>query len=75
MRKIALFGGSFDPVQNGHVEFIRLLAARFDKTIVVPCRISPFKTEADIASAPDRKAMLANRNFTSILPVSLSSRT
>ena len=59
MRKIALFGGSFDPVQNGHVEFIRLLAARFDKTIVVPCRISPFKTEADIASAPDRKAMLA----------------
>lgn len=50
MRKIALFGGSFDPVQNGHVEFIRLLAARFDKTIVVPCRISPFKTEADIAS-------------------------
>lgn len=59
MKKIALFGGSFDPVQNGHVEFIRLLAARFDKTIVVPCRISPFKTEADIAPAPDRKAMLA----------------
>ena len=58
MNTVAVFGGSFDPVQNGHLTLIRALSERFDKTLVVPCCISPFKTLADIASADDRIRML-----------------
>lgn len=52
-----LFGGTFDPVTTAHVGIVRELAARFDKVIVMPCKISPFKTSAR-ASAKDRLAML-----------------
>lgn len=58
MSTLAVFGGSFDPVQNGHLTLIRALSERFESTLVVPCRISPFKTLADIASADDRIRML-----------------
>ncbi len=58
MKRIIVFGGSFDPVQLGHVQSVRVMSERFDKTVIVPCRISPFKTEADIAPPEDRIAML-----------------
>ena len=41
--KIALFGGSFDPVHFGHIDIVKNLERLFDKVIVVPSYISPFK--------------------------------
>lgn len=56
--KTVIFGGSFDPPHNGHIEIIRELRKRFERVIVVPCRISPFKQGASAASAADRLTML-----------------
>ncbi len=60
VRKIALFGGTFDPVHLGH----RLMAALaqqalgLDEVRFLPCRISPHKTGRVPASAEDRLEML-----------------
>jgi len=49
--KLAMFGGSFDPVHNNHVSLCETMIKNFDlgKVIVVPAACSPFKdrTEAD----------------------------
>ena len=44
--KIAVFGGSFDPITFAHVDIVKNLERKFDGVIVVPSGISPFKTEA-----------------------------
>ncbi len=45
-RKIALFGGTFDPVHLGHVHLADLArkALGLDEVRFLPCRISPHKT-------------------------------
>ena len=43
MRKTAIFGGSFDPPTNAHYALGVQLSRRFDRVIVVPAYISPFK--------------------------------
>ncbi|MDE6058496.1 MAG: nicotinate (nicotinamide) nucleotide adenylyltransferase [Clostridia bacterium] len=57
--KIALFGGSFDPVHQEHVQLV--LAAQktlgFDRVIVLPAYISPFKRQGASASGKDRFEM------------------
>ena len=59
-RKIALFGGTFDPVHLGHLE----IAARahenmeLDEVIFLPCRRSPHKNTGPIASDENRLKML-----------------
>ena len=55
---IVIFGGSFDPVQNAHIEIIQKLSERFGKVFVVPSFISPFKKEGASASADLRLKML-----------------
>lgn len=51
-QKIAVFGGSFDPPHYGHVDIVKNLERIFDRVIVVPSYISPFKAEgADDAAA------------------------
>jgi len=55
---VCLYGGSFDPVQNAHVEIINNLSARFNKVIVVPSFLSPFKKGGSVASGQDRLDML-----------------
>jgi len=59
MLKIGIFGGSFDPVHNDHVEMCKAftMALELDKVIVVPARLSPFKNSSS-ASAEDRFRML-----------------
>jgi len=37
MKKIALFGGSFNPPGDHHLAIARLLVAHFDSVIIVPC--------------------------------------
>ncbi len=58
-KRIALFGGTFDPIHNGHVElareFARLLS--LDKVVVMPTFIPPHKLKSDMAPAVDRLAM------------------
>ncbi len=48
--KIAIFGGSFDPPHFAHIDIVKNLMRRFDKVIVVPSYISPFKAEGDNAA-------------------------
>ena len=44
--RIAIFGGSFNPVHAGHVGLVKAAFARLDPdlVIVVPAFVSPFKT-------------------------------
>ena len=60
MGNICLFGGSFDPVHNGHL--LVALAAReelpAERVIRIPAWQSPFKPERKPASAANRNAML-----------------
>ena len=59
-RRIALFGGTFDPVHLGHVHLARQAreAAALDEVRFLPCRISPHKTGSRAAPAEDRLEML-----------------
>ncbi len=65
--RIAIFGGSFDPVHGEHVEYVRAAVKQLgaDKIIVVPSRVAPHKKDGASASAEDRLAMckLAFRNI------------
>ncbi|MCF6201226.1 MAG: nicotinate (nicotinamide) nucleotide adenylyltransferase [Hydrogenimonas sp.] len=54
--KVAIFGGSFDPVHIGHIEVMKkaLEELDMDRLIVVPTYISPFKKGH---AAPARKRL------------------
>lgn len=43
--RVLLYGGSFDPPHNGHLNNLRAAAARVqpDKVVVMPAGVSPFK--------------------------------
>jgi nicotinate-nucleotide adenylyltransferase len=59
-KRIALFGGTFDPVHLGHVHMAKLAkeAADLDEVRFLPCRISPHKLGRATAPAEDRVEML-----------------
>lgn len=59
-QRIALFGGTFDPVHSGHLEVAQSAVKdlSLDRVIFLPCRQSPHKTEAAGASEEQRLAML-----------------
>lgn len=56
---IALFGGTFDPIHNGHLHVIKELlgSKRFEKIIVIPSG-DPQLRAAPIASSKDRLAIV-----------------
>src|SRR2546425_9991297 len=60
-RRAAIYGGTFDPVHNGHVEVARRVLKLFelDEVIFVPACVPPHKRNANITSAFHRFAMLA----------------
>jgi nicotinate-nucleotide adenylyltransferase len=60
-QKIALFGGTFDPVHEGHLEIATKAVKQLglDRVIFIPCRRSPHKTDLPGASDSDRLRMLA----------------
>lgn len=57
--KIAIYGGSFNPVHNEHINIVRAAktALNLDKVIVLPTFITPDKTFARCAKARDRLKM------------------
>lgn len=60
LRRVAIYGGTFDPVHNGHMEAARNILQRFalDEVIFVPACVPPHKLKAGITSAFHRFAML-----------------
>lgn len=58
--RIGLFGGTFDPIHEGHLEIARkaLAELNLDRLILIPCRQSPHKTGKPGASDEDRLEML-----------------
>ena len=59
MRKIGIYGGTFDPIHHAHLILAReaLEKLGLEKVIFVPAAVSPFK-DAPVASAEKRLAML-----------------
>lgn len=60
-RRIALVGGTFDPVHRAHLEIAEIARARLDVDHVwlVPSRIPPHRALSPVASPYQRFAMLA----------------
>ncbi|MCQ2545967.1 MAG: nicotinate-nucleotide adenylyltransferase [Clostridia bacterium] len=59
--KIGIFGGTFDPVHNGHIGLAEdcVEQAGLDEVIMIPAYIQPFKQDRHTASGEDRFQMLA----------------
>ncbi len=59
-KRIGIFGGSFDPVHNGHIALAKaaLAQAALDCVIFMPSHIQPFKIGRKAAAGADRVAML-----------------
>jgi nicotinate-nucleotide adenylyltransferase len=59
--KLGVFGGTFDPVHNGHLDPVAAVAAAIplDRVIFVPTNRSPWKEEETPVRAEHRVAMLA----------------
>lgn len=59
-RRVAIFGGTFDPVHIGHLAIAEdaRVALNVDRVIFVPAAQQPFKVGMRTAAAPDRLAMI-----------------
>jgi nicotinate-nucleotide adenylyltransferase len=60
-RRIALYGGTFDPVHLGHVEIARRVLELFEieKVLFVPAQVAPHKIGRRVTEPIHRYAMLA----------------
>ena len=58
--RIGIFGGSFNPVHNGHIHLAETVMKelRLDRIFLVPSRISPHRSSDEYASGKDRLEML-----------------
>ena len=61
MKKIALFGGTFNPVHNGHINLLKSIDEKFgfDEILLTPSHIPPHKDAKDLASGKSRMKMLS----------------
>ena len=60
-KRIALYGGTFDPVHRGHLAVARTISQIFeiDELLFVPAWLAPHKRTRDVTPALHRYAMLA----------------
>lgn len=60
MKNVGLFGGTFDPVHNGHIELARfaMTCCQLSELIFIPSASPPHKDRAGIASFQHRVEML-----------------
>lgn len=60
MMRLGIYGGSFNPVHNGHLRVAKdaIAALALDKLLVIPAATSPFKTGKKEALSFDRVALL-----------------
>src|SRR5215467_13124013 len=60
LKRIAIYGGTFDPVHHAHLILAReaIETLGLEKVILVPAAISPLKKAAPVASGEVRLAML-----------------
>ncbi len=61
LQRIALYGGTFDPVHVGHMAIAQSLVQLFelDEFVFIPAHVAPHKRERRVAPALHRYAMLA----------------
>lgn len=61
MRRIALYGGTFDPVHKGHIAVAEGLSKFFalDEVLFIPAYVAPHKRVGTVTPALHRYAMLA----------------
>jgi nicotinate-nucleotide adenylyltransferase len=59
--RIALYGGTFDPVHIGHLEIARRVSRVFqiDKVVFIPAQVAPHKIGRPVTEPIHRYAMLA----------------
>lgn len=58
-RRIGAYGGTFDPLHNGHLEVARAVARNFalDQLLIIPAHRPPHKNSRSISNAYHRYAM------------------
>ncbi len=61
MRRVALYGGTFDPIHKGHVAVAEGLSKLFalDEVLFIPAHVAPHKRAGVVTPALHRYAMLA----------------
>lgn len=59
-KKIAVFGGTFDPIHLGHMNLAKTAVEEIalDKLYIMPNALSPFKQGVQVSSAKDRCNMI-----------------
>lgn len=59
-KRIAIYGGTFDPIHVGHLEIGRRISQLFaiDQFLFVPARQAPHKQDREVSSGLHRHAML-----------------
>ena len=60
MKRIGLFGGTFNPIHLGHIQVVREVKAGFglDQILIIPSRLPPHKEPDGVVDAENRLEMI-----------------
>lgn len=58
--KVCIFGGTFNPVHNGHLIMAQAALEKFglDRVVFIPCHLPPHKGSEEVVSSEDRLNMV-----------------